>query len=160
MVVAGSSAGWLVVVDLTKDEDEAQVLERGRGRILLRESTSASGTAAGAKIVALAQRRAVIHPFSAPGFRSPAASTPAIRPRRANSPPQNRYQIHSCGVSAVDLSSSGELVVSGGVDGGIVVWSSVTGFTLQCFTLHRAAMRSLRFNTGALATPRAYSFGG
>lgn len=63
---------------------------------------------------------------------------------------QNRYQIHSCGVTAVDLSVDGELVVSGGVDGGIVVWSSITGFTLQKFTLHCTTIRSVRFSTGGL----------
>lgn len=47
------------------------------------------------------------------------------------------------------MAASGDLVVSGGVDGGIVVWSWVTGFQLQKFALHAATIRSVSFDKGA-----------
>lgn len=79
----------------------------------------------------------------------------AACPKRAPACPapgaQNRYPIHGCGVSAIDLSADGELAVSGGLDGAIVVWSTTTGFTLQRFTLHCAGVRSLRFSGDAAA---------
>jgi WD40 repeat protein len=59
--------------------------------------------------------------------------------------------MHDCGVTAVDISADGELVVSGGADGGIIVWSAVTGFHLQKFTLHCTAVRTVKFTADASA---------
>ena len=65
---------------------------------------------------------------------------------------QSRYQIHRSEVSAVDCASDGSTVVSGSSDGRIVLWSHVTGFKLAVFTVHKAAIRSLSFNSGERAT--------
>jgi WD40 repeat protein len=61
---------------------------------------------------------------------------------------QTRYQIHTTEVTAVDFADDGSTVVSGALDGRVIVWSHVTGFKLAVITLHSAAVRSVSFNTG------------
>jgi WD40 repeat protein len=56
--------------------------------------------------------------------------------------------MHSCEVTAVDMAASGALVVSGGADGRVVVWSAVSGFRMAVFTLHSKVIRSVKFDAG------------
>jgi WD40 repeat protein len=64
---------------------------------------------------------------------------------------QTRYQIHTTEVTAVDFADDGSTVVSGALDGRVIVWSHLTGFKLAVITLHSAAVRSVSFNAGRLA---------
>ncbi len=66
------------------------------------------------------------------------------------SPPQVRYQMHSCEVTACALAGDADTVASAGIDGKVVLWSARTGFQLQVFTLHSSEVRSLTLNTGRL----------
>lgn len=59
--------------------------------------------------------------------------------------------MHSCEVTACDFAADGVTVVSAGVDGKVVLWSTVTGFQLQVFTLHHgAAIKCLSLNMGKM----------
>lgn len=66
---------------------------------------------------------------------------------------QTRYQIHCSEVTAVGFAADGATVVSGSLDGRVVIWSHVTGFKLAGLTLHSAAIRTLAFNPGGCKQP-------
>jgi WD40 repeat protein len=67
--------------------------------------------------------------------------------------------MHSCEVTAVDMAANGALVVSGGADGRVVVWSATSGFRMAVFTLHSKVIRSVKFDAGEALAAEAEAQG-
>jgi hypothetical protein len=110
MVVAGSSAGWLVVIDLTKDEDEAQVagrsgvrgsaVARSRQKLCFGHNVHPTKPAAGSPPILLRPTRILPR---APKNRTAIRSTTAAcrrstsRPAASSSSPAASTAAWSCG---------------------------------------------------------------
>jgi len=144
-LVAGSAAGWVVVVNCQGEELEDSMVRSRNVCCSVRQGLLPACALAGSAHVQPMSNN-VFTQFNMLSCCKLAALHSFFLALCVFL--QSRYQIHSCDVSAVDCAADGATVVSGGSDGNIVLWSHVTGFKLAVFTLHTAAIRSLAFSQG------------
>lgn len=151
-LVVGSSAGWVVVVDCEGEEMEDALVSEAVSLCMCMCVNQRPRVACASRL----NRRAAGHKHAGPVHKRTGTLlccegvqvAAYDRCRWCTFGLQCRYQIHDCSVSAIDCSSDGSTVCSGGSDGRVVLWSHVTGFKLAVFTLHSGAIHSLAFNHG------------